>query len=41
MAIMAVMATGVLVQPWRILTNAAHVVMVTILRLTESRFEPW
>ena len=41
MVIMAMMTMGVMVQPWRILTNASHMVMVTILRLTESRFEPW
>jgi hypothetical protein len=41
MTIMAVMAMGVMVRPWSILTNASDMVMVTILRLTDSRLKPW
>ena len=41
MAIVAVMAMGVMVRPWRILTHPSHMVMVTILWLTESHFKPW
>ena len=40
MAIMTMMAMGVLVRPWRILTHPSHMVMVTILRLTESCLKP-
>jgi hypothetical protein len=41
MTIMAVMAMGVMVRPWSILADASHVVMMTILRLTDSRLESW
>jgi hypothetical protein len=41
MTIMAMMAMGMMVGLWSILTNASDMVMVTILRLTDSRLKPW
>ena len=41
MVIRAVMAMDMMGQPWGILTNASHMVMVPMLRLTESHLESW